>query len=76
MNDTNNEAFRICDGTLEKYCGEETDIVIPDGIYRIGKRAFAGKTEILSVTIPCGVTEIGQDAFRNCWKLKNIRVLP
>lgn len=40
-------------------------LVIPDGVTSIHNCAFAGCDSILSVTIPEGVTQIGQNAFTN-----------
>ncbi|MBQ7957822.1 MAG: leucine-rich repeat protein [Clostridia bacterium] len=59
------------DGTkakITKYNGKATDLVIPtmiDGftITGIGDGAFENKTQIMSITIPDGVTEIGNNAF-------------
>jgi hypothetical protein len=52
---------------IVRYCGEETDIVIPEKINNlpvtvIGGRAFLGN-KLLSVTIPGSVTSIGNCAF-------------
>ncbi len=32
--------FVIQDGELKKYAGPESDVVIPDGVTSIGKKAF------------------------------------
>lgn len=42
-----------------------TEIVLPEGLTRIGKSAFL-QTAITDVTIPDTVTSIGQNAFWNC----------
>ena len=47
------------------------DLVIPDGVKKIGEMAFAN-TKIESVVIPEGVEEIGIKAFSNCKKLNSI----
>mgnify|MGYP003266328326 CR=1 FL=1 len=38
-----NMGFQICNGVLKKYTKEKgvTEIVIPDGVQRIGERAFS-----------------------------------
>ena len=53
----------------------EGDIVIPDGVTKIGDFAFYGNSKITSVTIPNSVISIGENAFYNCSKLESI-VIP
>ena len=60
---------------LIDYMGEETDIVIPDGVTRIGRRAFHNYTTpvlLLSVTIPDSVKVIEEYAFYAHFKLKRV----
>ena len=57
------------DGTITKYVGWGTAVVIPETINgirvtAIGESAFASN-DLTSVTIPRGVTSIGNSAFRN-----------
>ena len=47
------------------------DVVIPDGVERIGNNWFWG-SGVESVKIPASVREIGEYAFRNCKKLRQI----
>ena len=42
------------------------DIVIPDGVTKINSYAFAG-AKLNTVTVPSGVTEIGDEVFFYCW---------
>ena len=61
------------------YSGAETVVSIPstiDGrmVTEIGNNAFAGKSAIVSVTIPETVTVIAQDAFRNCSAITSITI--
>lgn len=55
------------------YCGGKPvdDLVIPDGLEKIGNMQFEGG-DFLSVTIPASVKTIGNDAFASC---KNVRMV-
>ena len=62
---------------LYKYKGtmpENTTVNIKDGTIAICKKAFYGKSQLLKVTIPSSVKEIGQSAFYNCTNLKSINI--
>lgn len=61
------------DGTAEiaVYRGNTGDPSVPSGIgarrvSSVGERAFSGVFPISSVTLPEGVTSIGDNAFYNC----------
>lgn len=60
---------------VEKYNGEDTEVVIPEGVTRIGWYAFLGCSSLTSVVIPEGVTKIGDRAFYNCNSLMSV-VIP
>ena len=63
--------FNIYNGTLKKYVGTDTDVVVPDGITEIGSDAFSW-SGVTSVVIPEGVTAIGSGAFTWCKALTSI----
>lgn len=63
--------FEIVGGVLNKYNGENIDVVIPDNVLIIGTNAFQNLA-ISSVLIPNSVTEIEPQAFRNCTRLKTV----
>jgi len=64
------------EGTTVTYCQESAvSAVIPDGVTRIGRRAFAGCKNLTSVTIPGSVTSIEYGAFQGCENLTSI-VIP
>ena len=54
------------DGVLTGYIGAGGDVVIPDGVTKIGSWVFSGKTDVTSVSIPDSVKEIGMGAFSGC----------
>ncbi len=60
-------------GVLVKYNGSGRDVVIPDGVTKIGDWAFLGN-KLTSVTIPNGVTEIGYGAFYACRGLTSVTI--
>ena len=69
--------FVIEDGRLLLYNGypDTTDIVIPDGVTRIGRRAFYG-IDVRTVTCPEGIEEIEKEAFGRCRSLEQINIPP
>ena len=52
-----------------------TNLIIPDGVKKIGDFAFAHCEDIVSVTISSSVQTIGKSAFIDCRKLETI-VIP
>ena len=73
---TNTFYFNPTTGTITKYNGTDTVVVIPSKINgvtvtTIGTDAFLG-LNITSVTIPDSVTEIGANAFAGCTNLTSV----
>ena len=66
------DGFVIEDGVLTSYTGNETDIVIPDGVTEIADRVFLSKTFIKTVIFPTSLKKIGEFAFCGCTGLVNI----
>lgn len=69
--------FDATTGTIKKYNGNDTVVVIPPTISswpvtKIGEDAFQDNTTITSVTIPDSVTEIGANAFAGCTNLTSV----
>ena len=69
--------FDATTGTIKKYNGNDTVVVIPPTINswpvtKIGEDALKDNTTITSVTIPASVTEIGSNAFADCTNLTSV----
>lgn len=72
---SNKTDFSIQFGCLINYRGKDKNVVIPDDVTVIGRRAFYQNNYIESVTIPASVTEVQQEAFTYCNYLKTITIL-
>ena len=62
------------DGVLTKYRGDDTVIVVPEGITQIGT-VFAENTTITSIVLPNSLLYIEENAFSGCSSLTEI-ILP
>ncbi len=65
--------FAIVNGVLLKYQGEKEAVVIPGTVKKLGEGACKN-TDITSVSIPAGVTEIGAAAFSGCEELTSVTI--
>lgn len=75
--DERNKEYDSRDNCNAIICGEElvkgcNMTVVPSGVEKIGRAAFANCYRMKEITIPEGVTTIGADAFYNCLSLKRI----
>lgn len=60
----------ITQAMLSRYDRRQiTEVVIPQGVITIRKKAFCGCYSLTSVTIPDSVTEIRSDVFVGCRSL-------
>ena len=66
--------FVIEDGTLVTYWGTAADIVIPEGVWRIGIGVFIKNEHVQSVVLPNSLTWIERYAFAKCKNLKRITI--
>lgn len=62
----------IKDGVLLGYYGLGGDIVLPNTVTKIGDEALKGNDNIVSITIPGSVKDIGNNAFEGCTKLERV----
>ncbi|MBO5342639.1 MAG: leucine-rich repeat protein [Lachnospiraceae bacterium] len=65
--------------TIDKYVGEDTEVIIPDEIKgkpvtALAESVFYGCSEITSVQLPATITEIPDFAFYRCSNLKEINI--
>ena len=66
--------YVIEDGTLVTYLGKTADIVIPEGVWRIGIGVFIENEHVRSVVLPKSLTWIERFAFAKCKNLKSITI--
>ncbi len=66
------DGFVIVKDILFDYFGQDSAIVIPNGVIRIDSEAFKLKRKIKSVTLPDSVTHISDYAFHGCNNLANV----
>lgn len=68
--------FEIENGLLVKYTDEPgvTDVVIPEGVTEIGRRAFMGCTHMKQVTFPASLKTVGWQAFYRCTGLTSLDI--
>ena len=66
--------FVIENGVLKEYKGTDADVVIPEGVTKIGDSAFYACQSIESIVVPKGVTRIGEYAFFGCQNLSKVEL--
>lgn len=71
------DVFSVSNGVLSEYTGSESNVSIPSSVgssavTAIGTGAFAGNTDITSVSMPSSVTRIGMEAFSDCTNLRSV----
>lgn len=75
MEDFAEDGFIIVStGVLVQYIGDDTDVVIPDGVVHIEASAFAYTYGLESIEIPDTVTSIGTYAFWGNYYLEEVEI--
>ncbi len=69
-----NEHMKIENGVLKRYFGNERNLLLPDGITKIGYGAFRDNVFLEDVYIPDGVEVLDGGVFRGCESLINVRI--
>jgi len=62
--------FRVENGRLLTYTGQESRVTLPEEVTEIGKEAFANCGSLASVTFCGGLQTIGEAAFFRCTHLR------
>lgn len=66
--------FVIKEGVLDKYIGNEQNVVLPQSVKTVQLYAFENCTELVNVTIPAGVIHLYRKSFDRCTNLESITV--
>lgn len=69
-------------GMLTKYFAEDNSIkvervqkiIVQEGITELGKKCFAGLTEVKEITLPTTLQVIGEGAFQECEKIRKVKI--
>ena len=70
----NKDGFKVVDGILAKYTGDERHVIIPDGVEKLKNSVFWNCLNIEKITIPNSVTSLGGDTFYNCRNLTELTI--
>ena len=66
--------FVIIGGELSAYNGKSAEVIIPDGVKKVGTAAFNKNKRITKVVFPDSVETIELEAFKNCSNLKEVKL--
>ncbi len=74
-------SVNLSDSKIEKlssycfyFCGNLTDVSLPEGLKEVGENAFDHATSLSAITLPNSVERIEQNAFNSCTKLTTLNV--
>ena len=71
---TNEESDVLSGKTLQLVPWDTVEFEVPEGVTRIGPKAFWKCTRLKRVTLPSTLVSIGEGAFAGCESLKRIRI--
>lgn len=74
MDNQTDEFVIVGDGVFIKYNGDQTDLIVPEGVKYISNFLHFRDLEIRTITLPIGVNIIGDSAFLNFKWLDNINI--
>ncbi|MDC7288481.1 leucine-rich repeat protein [Blautia schinkii] len=69
-----NSGCLVRDGVLLMYGGEESEVIVPEGVKVIGEGAFQNNKTVTRITLPEGVEKIRKGAFSGCTSLASINL--
>ena len=69
-----NNVFEIDNGILIKYHGEDDEVIVPDGVIKIGSEAFENNVNLRSIDLSESVVSIGRFAFFGCKSLVSVNL--
>ncbi|MBO4878198.1 MAG: leucine-rich repeat domain-containing protein [Ruminococcus sp.] len=64
----------IVNDILYRYKGNDSSIIVPEGVRVIAEDAFNHKSSLVSVTLPEGLERIEMDAFSGCSRLEKVNI--
>lgn len=64
----------VCPWADYRYSGEIKNIILPQGITKIGETAFQQCISLTSIIIPDGTLSIGRRAFNGCTSLSSVTI--
>lgn len=70
----NGEEFVFDGEILKEYRGNQSEVIIPEGVRQIGNSAFFFEPKINSIIIPNSVTKIDINAFKLCENLTTLTI--
>ena len=62
------------ENVLFQYAGPGGEVIIPEGVKKIGSCSFKNCSTITSVSLPVSLEEIEDFAFQNCTALESVSV--
>ena len=68
--------FIVIDGNLQRYQGNDVDVVIPDFVTKISKTAFKNRLDVRSITVPGHIQNLASDTFSQVYSLKKLILKP